>query len=490
MSLKKHSVLYFLSFLYVIIPVSIFLVGYCKWYVAVISLCVLAFSLFNIFKDCFGDIASFAKVNEDDSRFDIERFLIVSLIVALWVYFSGIGAFVYQTSDHTCRNTIYEMLVNYSWPVSNDDGRTLIYYIGFWLPSALVGKVAGIGIGYCAQALWAWCGIMLFYYLLCQWMGEMKIWPLLVFMGFSGLDIIGYFFSGRDMSLVWGDNALEWWSYWQFSSFTTQLFWVFNQALPVWIALMLIMNQKRNRYVVLILGSTLLCSTFPFVGLLPFAAYVVFVQWNKYVEQAGDKSAKIKLWFRDTFTFANVIDGGLTGIVSFLYLRGNESGMNVASNVAGESSAKAKLMMYIVFIIVEVGVYFALCYKYHKKSLLYWISFIWLCICPAVVVGFGQDFTMRASIPAQVILCLFVIDTLRQSNRAKDYLLRNLLIVTLCIGAITPIHELYMATSQTSIRYYTNEHIAAVNVDDDHILYGHNFSGESEDNFFFKYVGR
>ena len=57
---------------------------------------------------------------------------------------------------------------------------------------------------------------------------------------FSGLDIIGCFIQEWNFQSFASILHLEWWlEGFQFSSNTTCLFWVYNQAVPAWIATLL-----------------------------------------------------------------------------------------------------------------------------------------------------------------------------------------------------------------------------------------------------------
>lgn len=84
------------------------------------------------------------------------------------------------------------------WPVTatftsdtGTDGRGMVYYIGFWLPAAAIGKFFGIAAGYVAQYVWAVFGICVFYALICLWRKKVMVWPLFVIVFFSGLDVVG-----------------------------------------------------------------------------------------------------------------------------------------------------------------------------------------------------------------------------------------------------------------------------------------------------------
>ena len=152
------------------------------------------------------------------------RFLICVVFICIWVGFSGIGGFSFQNGDHVARNTIFRALVEYRWPVVTADGsRMLVYYMGYWLPSALIGKVFGLTAGFAAQYVWTVVGITLLYLLICRWRGKVSIWPFVVLVAFSGLDVVGSTF----YHLPWGTfrsiMELEWWSlFQQYSSITSR----------------------------------------------------------------------------------------------------------------------------------------------------------------------------------------------------------------------------------------------------------------------------
>lgn len=70
------------------------------------------------------------------------------------------------------------------------------------------------------------------------------------FSGIGGLGIVGCLLLQVDFASLEHFMHIEWWSGFQFSSFTTQLFGGFNQAIYAWVLTLLIMRQKSNRYIV------------------------------------------------------------------------------------------------------------------------------------------------------------------------------------------------------------------------------------------------
>lgn len=499
MTYKKYissiNLFTFLCFFYLALPVIIFLLGWTKLFIAIpasfviIACCLRASSR--------SDKIVLPKIIQGD----ISKIIFIFLLIVVWVYLSGIGKFVFQNSDHIARNGMFEILVKHAWPVitsyTDESGATstlgFTYYIGFWLPSALVGKLLGLRAGYLFQDIWAVLGIFLFYLLYCSYKKSYAYWPLLVFIFFSGLDYFGYRLLHWDTLELTQVLHLEWWCIdYQFSSITTQLFYVFNQCIPAWLATMLLLTQKRSKYLVFILGCCLLTSTLPFVGMIPIFLVILFSKMAK------NNSLMMKDWLKDTFSFENVLGGGVCGIISFLYLKGNSAAQNIESPQAALSANSVTAMMdprgilfvYLLFLLLEVGIYMLLIFRYKYNRVMYYVIGIIFLLCPLLRVGAEQDFCMRASIPALVILWIFVTDALSESYSKKQYPIFIALIITLCIGAITPIHEINRTIYETEKRYHSITQIPADTSPEDAFFTGYNFSADVTDSFFFKYLSK
>ena len=496
---RKPKVIIYLTYLYLMLPFLIFAVGwfgmrYCIFIVPALILC-----FWKAYKDT--DQTWIPEIN----RNNLVKIIFILVVIFIWVYYSGIGRLVFQNTDHNCRNAVYETLVRYEWPIYNYDvdlskfaegttATSLVYYIGFWLPSAVVGKEFGIDAGYGFQVFWAVLGIMLVYYYLCARKEKVLVWPLAVLIFFSGLDIVGQYFRGVDLSTMANDIHIEWWMEpYQYSSVTTQLYWVFNQAIPAWLCTVFAYVQKNNRSLVLILACCMLPSTFPFIGLLML---VVFWMLSRKYEFVSDKSVKGRLrgWgmaaAKDTFTIQNVLGGGIIGIISFLYLSVNLSGTKLMQDSKYGVLYENNLSKYLIFIILEVGVYFFSIYKYQKNNELYYFVLLGLLIIPPIKVGSAGDFCMRASIPLLFVLMIMVMDTLEMAKKNRDKIVVTSLIVLLCIGAITPLHELVRSVKVTTERINNSEQVYETAIDTQQLLNSPNFSGATDHSFFFKYIAK
>lgn len=489
------------AYLYILLPFLIFLIG---WVKSIIAVPIIVILLFCYWKVCNNSVAIWIP------GFNAENLIKIVFVlgtIALWVYMSGIGKFVYQNNDHSVRNTVFNILVEYDWPVKNTDilpenrgvfdTTVLIYYIGYWLPSALVGKVFGLRAGYYAQAVWAVLGIALVYYFICVKAKKIVIWPLWIFIFFSGLDIVGVFLTNADITSYESIWHAEWWSIpYEYSSMTTQLFWVFNQAIPAWICTMLVYVQQNNRNLVFILACCMLSSTFPFVGLLLIVVFLCFSRKYSELEKfrISKKTVKVKEYFKcvikDTCTVQNVIGGGIIGIISFLYLFGNSSGGRILQEDPRGPAYYNSLPKLVLFLILEVLVFAVLLYKYNKNNKLFYFVILLLCIIPPIKVGYSNDFCMRVSIPFLFIIMLWIIEAVARAWKEKDYGLFAGLVIVLIIGSATPVLELKRTWTYTYERINTDQIVYAEDKDAVDILNSGNFSGDIEGNFFFEYIAK
>ncbi len=490
-----------LSYVYILLPFLIFAAGWMKAYIAAP---VIAIVLVCFWKMCKESPKLWIP---EITRENVIKILFILGVIAIWVYMSGIGKFVYQNRDHQVRNAIFNILVEYDWPVVNYDILSkyagefdvtgLIYYIGYWLPSALVGKIFGLRVGYYAQAVWAVIGIALVYYYICARAKKVVIWPLWIIIFFSGLDIIGVYLTNADIASYESIWHAEWWSNpYQYSSTTTQLFWVFNQAVPAWLCTMLVYVQKNNRNLVFILACCMLCSTFPFVGLMLIVLFVCFTRKYEALEafSSSDWKVKVREYFKilikDTCTVQNVIAGGLIGILSFLYLFGNGSGGRMFQQDPRGVAYYNSLPKLVLFLILEMVVYGVLVYRYNQRNKLYYFILVCLCVIPPIRVGYSTDFCMRASIPFLFLLTILVIEAVERSWKERRYSLFAGLVIVLIIGSATPVLEIKRTWTYTFERINTDMTVYEEDKDTIEVLNAPNFSGDIQNNFFFKYIAR
>jgi len=449
---QKKDFLPLLIYLYLFLPFAIFIFGWTKPIVSIPVLIVLTVCFYRM-------VRTFPELwRPKVTRENIFKTACILFIIFVWVYLSGIGKFVFQNSDHWWRNGMFDALVLEKWPVvylsvpveHYKEPVAFVYYFGFWLPSAIIGKLFGLTAGYFAQAVWALIGIFLFYYLiLAKYIKKIVYWPLIVVIFFSGLDILGIYLSGDIISEIPSTFYIEWWAgLFQFSSMTTQLFWVFNQAVPAWLATLVLLVQKNTQCIAVVIALTMITCTLPFVGLVLLAICIVGrkVFINLSLKKISDYNQVI-LSLRDIFTFENIVGGGLIGVISFLFLKANIEGNYL--RLLNYQSLKGAVLLWLSFYMVKAGIFFIAVWKYQKRNYLFYYAALWLAVCPWIDLGKFHDFSMRASIPALVIVLLLVIDTISKSHSIKDFKTLIVLVVILIIGSSAPLREITRSTANT-----------------------------------------
>ncbi len=473
--MKNSSGLVRLAYAYIVLPVFIFITGWCNWPTAVIGGLILAVSFYFMCKN-----APKLWVPATDSE---KRLLVlVFLVGAVWVYLSGIGALVFQNTDHNCRNPIFEILVQAPWPVHlAEPPAVMTYYIGFWLPPALVGKVFhSVQLGYYAQVVWAAIGVFLFFYLLLASLKRKTYWPVFLFILFSGLDVVGCLAQGFFSLAKNPLSHMEWWyPYFQFSGFTTQLFWVFNQALPAWVGVMLLYHEKNNKNMAFVYACLFLNCTLPAIGLFPFMLYWYAKNGHMYT-WAKTALCHLKETVLSSFTFQNLAGALCVVVISFTYLSRNAAGAATSSNPVSIPPVNL-LNWFVLFFMLEAGIYLLFVWKSNRKNVLFYLCSACLLIYPFIKVGHGPDFCMRGTIPALVVLFVMIVKTLQNTYwRRKNRVLFYSLLAVLALGAVTPVHELTRTIYMTRLGYTK----IAPDLSFD------NFFGLTEGNLFWKYFAK
>lgn len=456
------------SYIYIALPFVIFALGFMKWYISIPAVAITVWGLISLWKD-----ADEFEIKPKNAN-DVLILVVAFFITLVWVILSGVGGITWQNMDHLWRNALFKVLVDYDWPPVNSEGRGLSYYIGFWMPSALIGKLFGLKAGFIFQIVWATIGIYLVYLYICEYFKKISLIPYIIFIFFSGLDILGAHIPDlfnhyiREIPFYihlesWAGNEV-----FMLSSITTQLFWVFNQCIYAWLVLLVILKSKSNKYIIFLMGLLLICNVFGFMGIIPFVIYRLFTH-------------------KQMLSIYNFICGGVTGILTFIFYLGSDAAPSSSNQTTLEDTTNFfvyNLYIYIAFIVLEVLIYVALTIKYNLKNPLFYITAIWLILCPLIRIGVSADFGMRSSIPYLMMLSIFVIDALQKSLKESNRILSLLLVITLLIGAVTPIHEFSRTILYT---YLHSEHYFGT---ESNVFDEKNFSCDTNITFFYNHLSR
>lgn len=485
---SASGVLMALAYAYLFLPFLLFVLGWLKLYIA-LPLAVLVVV-------CYVRMAKNAptvwtpQLTLKDWK-SLVRLCLILVLVLVWVYYSGIGRFTHQTEDHNVRNAIFRMLVEEPWPLVDMNPPAayfsgpvaFVYYFGFWLPAAVVGKAFGLFAGNVAQLLWAAGGVLLFYFLVLAKLQKWRVWPLVVFIFFSGMDwVAASIFRGGLINVITATPHLDNWpDYFQFTSFSAQLYWVFNQSIMGWLATLLLVVQKNNRAMAPIIAFALITGTIPAVGLVPLCLYFVCSNWHR---QHKGQPFNIVAFIKDLLSFENIV-GLFCGVLAYLFLGTNNAGQRFSTlfHLAGDI-----WWLWLLFVACEALVLLALVAKYqYKNPLFYLITGLFL-LLPWLRLGEKADLCMRGTIPSLVILYLMVVCALDKSFAQKSWGLFAGLCAALLVGSATAETEIIHAVAYTRLYRQEGRAVADIEWHPMELDWRDNFYGHMEGKFFFKYL--
>lgn len=436
----------FLSIIYITIPTVLFFLGWLKTPLAILLCISFIYFIYKIYLILCRDTVNL--IYKDSFPY----WVFTIIICAIWLLLSGIGGFCFQNYDHFSRNAIFRDLSNCSWPVFYDlskesetvqqslgsDKVALSYYFSWWLPVSSLSKLFHLGntarnlLLYC----WALLGILLVIYCINRYLKKCSYLVPIILICFSGLDIIPYYLINSSFTFT---DHIEWWAgYFQYSSNTSQLFWVFNQAIPIWCVTAILLQSESSQYSIALSSLAFAYSPWATFSIIPIALY---------------NTLKKKDVLKKSINICNILIPSIMLIVyGSFYLASNGSTGGYGFIFSKYPGAEKKLLcFYISFLLVEVGIYFFIISKYAHKYHFYSIILLELLLFPFFYIK-DLDLCMRGSIPALFILMVFIIRFLSEpevGNHSKIQIRKMILIFVLVIGAYTPFCEINRSIQKT-----------------------------------------
>jgi hypothetical protein len=455
MSHNLDRLLVALAYSYLALPIIVFAYGWLQWYFALgLSAALVAATVISI-----RDFGQFQPVSTKQKQL----LLWTAIAVFIWVWLSGIGGFAFQNSDHDIRNAIFRDLISFNWPVIYSFGGNLaaqtteqgalVYYFADWLPAALIGKLLGWTVANVAFYLWTVLGVILSIYFFQRRIGQPFFWLPLLFIFWSGLDIVGYIARTHELPSL--GTHLQWWSgLYQYSANTTTLFWVFNQTVTTWLVVMLLFNQDHPRNTIYTYLLSFPYAPLPFIGLAPFVVYLFFKNSFPVDNRLFTAQTSRNIWqnLKNGFTLQNVIAAPFIFLVFALFFTANKYNVSARGwiwSYISPADWPVAFAYYLLFCYLQFGAYMLRIWRSFCQDPCFILTLLLLLFIPNYCTAIGNDFAMRVSIPPLLVLMLYVAhylaDNLSTGQRKKTYVL----IALLCIGAINPFFEIYRSVHQT-----------------------------------------
>ena len=456
MIVVKESKIKKAAYLYIVLPVMCFLLLYMNSWIGLLLFIVCCITFIMLFRrsDCEGG----------EIQIRGKYVLVLVLTAVVWTYLGGQGNLYYQSDDWHFRNAIYRDLLYRDWPVIYPEfHKSMVYYIGHWLPPAVLAKGVGIfnpflydtecmfRIGNIFLWIWTAVGIFIVECLLVTYTEaseKMVLLIPLILVFFSGLDIVGVLRNIVKDGVCFEGLHIEWWSPGlQFSSLTTCLFWAFNQTVIPWIVTLCVLQEKSVRNYVFLGLCAFAAGPMPFVGIVVYMfVYAVYKGILMMTQGEG------KYFWKALFSVENLLAFVIMPVF-LIYYRSNaavnmgmENSQTVSVSVFMLSNISSDILSEVfLFLLLEVGGYLLILYRTYKNDIFFYITVSCVLAAPFIRVGNGTDFVMRFSIPAVMVTAAMTIRFLTKydahSKSRKDRICCITLWMCLVIGAVTACTE-------------------------------------------------
>lgn len=503
-----------ISLIYVYLPISIFLLGWTKPYIAIICLSVLYICAVRCHRQAIKDRVLANNETDENLRISLGTLELALFFFICIGYYAGYGRFTDQAGDWAKHNAVLADLVNKPWPVYYENGgehSMLTYYIAQYILPGMIGKA--FHSFRCAEiALYVWnvAGILLVFLHLISFIKAKRIISQLacaaaipffaIPIWFSRLAL--KYFTGKVRGYSHDVNAINWYyasdnygsdgiSLQYFDNFY-HLRWTFPQVITIWLLVMLLLEYRDYiKYYVIILLPGLLYSSLSFLGLLPLALGAAI---ERLVKDRG------RNFIHQIFSFENIGATLTVGLVFLLYFYGNVTGEKPPKvNFRWLAYTQSTIAGYITFV-MSIVIYAMVLFKDHRKDSIYYAAFASLLLLPFCRMGLWNDLLTRASIPALFVLMVYVLLFLKQQfdSSKADFLNSGkvaVCLVFLSVGAYYPFHEfsacvdsedyhrLGRVTPWPSLEVYANRKLK----ESDDVKYNY-YSYDLDSNIFYKYI--
>jgi len=422
---------------YLTLPLMIFLIGWFEVWAALPLLACAAYALKSL---ATAQPAGGARLPLTGLQ------LAVAIAVGCaWTVCGGTGHFVFANADWHFRDAVLHDLVAGQWPVGygvlGGQDTLLRAPIGYYLPAALIGKWGGLLAAHFAMAAWTAVGATLFLLQVLSLTPSrtgVALMTAAVIVLFSGLDIVGSLLDVPHFIAHWDITGhLEWWAgSYQYSSMTTQLFWVPNHALGGWLTMGLLCRDQKgtplDSMLPIIIVAGALWSPLAALGIVPFALCKGVATM---VHERSPRLLGPRVW-------APALGVGLA-VAAYLTLDAGRipKSWTLGRSGLGAAGIAMDLLHQAEFFLLEAGLIGFAILAIRRSSQVV-LALVILALLPLLSFGASNDLVMRASIPSLSVLaigaCLTLSrDALNPGARCK----KALLVCLLAIGAVTPLQE-------------------------------------------------
>jgi len=427
------------TLLYLLFPNLIFVGGWFRWEIGILALFILVIAFYKSLLLFDGKVLA----NDQTTNNKLKAWLL--LISVFICIVSGIGGFTFQ-GDVDKHYGILRDLIVLPWPVVYeenflvDSAVHLNYYLGYYLPVAFISKVTGLALADAFMFVWTVTGL----YLTLRWVvvlagRSIPLVAVAIFLFFGGQDFlyalikipIKWMFTGelipfQIFKMEIATEAVVHNNILQFYSPMVSMTWCPQHVLGGWLATALIFyqyeKQQSVKSIVFIFTLTFIWSVFNAFG---FVLILLFLLIKKGIPAF--------------LTFQNIVGGLVLVTLMGFYFQAHysiaESGW-LWQVIPGNSW----LPKMLAFLLIEFGFYALLSFYFVKQQswkLIWWSSCFTLILLPLYVIGYFNDFLMRAAVPSLFIISIAFIQYFGDLKYRYKYQLLVLFIVLANIPYLT-----------------------------------------------------
>ncbi len=425
--------------------------------------------------------------------------------VALLVAQIGAGGFGFGTYDWDNKhNIVFADLVRSAWPVvyrgsgTPENGLMLVYYVGYYLPAALVGKVLGWTAGNIAWQLWTQFGFLLVSGWFVTFAGARARWLGVLFLLFSGADSLGQLVHNLELRLHvpgasgetdWQFHSNDHWNatksyYVLYRANVLQLFWAPQHLLVGWLGIALLLHRSasfvqggetpalvRNAPMwdgaaggAALLGWSLLVFWSPLIGVgcLPFLVALLVRELRVRRFDRAPTAKRERSFVGAGVWISSAVCVGVIGLYLAFRLppppgslpqRGAHFGFLLGQLLRDEGLHA--FWRYGVFVLLEFGLLCALVWpRSRTEQAAPWrapllVAVGTLLLLPCFIYGYYNDLVMRSSIPALAVVCVAIAVFFQDQSVSRARRLGVLVLLLLGSGGLFQ----YVRSSGRNIRH-------------------------------------
>lgn len=458
-----ENLLEMVSLLYVILPCSLFVLGWLKWFIAVpcfVALAVGVYCAFHRLRESSDDEISTDALPDPHGWWRILNHAAIIALVVFVVTYSGVGGYAHQVPDYVKKhNTFMKDLMEASWPlayarVGDSAHGPLVTYFAYYLPHAAVGKALGWQAANLSSLLWTYLGIYLCVLWFLRILGTCSAKYAVLFLFFGGLDIVGWIALHKDFFVINRHITMDFWlghaawadpilhkaagdCRWYYFSNMALLYQAVHHLLPGGIIVLMTIHQAMRRRsvenVVFLWAALPTGSVLVALGMIPLSFVSVLVARG-----------------RNLFTFQNLVAGPILASISLLFFKSNNADYPHGWLWQYQSMTTAWIVL-LIFFLIEFGVYLAVCPAHLAKPgsrptrIWLWTAVGTMILFSLYRLGTYNDLAAKAAIPALLVVQLYIAGTIRNATTESERHWARLLVFLLVIGSFSALNELSRA---------------------------------------------